>query len=141
METSVKGLTADWGADHQCRVKYRQFVERVFDKKGAWILVSSDGPLETKVADDQWALSLWTSERSAVEFAKLKELEREFRAEFIPLDELTERAIPDLIDAKLQIHPNPQDPPIGLFVPPEGFRSNIYLLLAGSGEVVSQSGD
>ena len=114
----------DWGESSACRAKYRRFVDRVFDAKGAWMLIGPDGPLETRVEGNQWALPLWTSREAASEFAELKALQ-DYCAEFIALDELLNEALADLEKANLQIHPNAQEPPVGLLIPPAGFKRNV----------------
>lgn len=132
MKTGPRENVADWGEDQQCRAKYRRFVQGVLACEGAWILVSEDGPLETKILDERWALPLWTTESAAQEFVQLKTLASTFHTEFVPLEELLNQAIPDMIEAGLEIHPDPQVEPIGLLIPPHGLKRNITFV-AGLG--------
>jgi hypothetical protein len=82
--------------------------------------------------DKEWALPLWTTEAAAQEFVQLKSLGAAFHTEFVSLDELLDKAIPDMIKAGLQIHPDAQVEPVGLLVPPDGLKRNI-MFVAGLG--------
>jgi hypothetical protein len=123
-------MAIDGSQDEPSRRKYAAFVDAVVDSGGAWCLLSDLGPSETSIptASDRSALPLWSTRALALEFAIIKGLTEQVELQFVPIIELIEEALPSAAAEHMWIHPDPQQQPCGLLLPPEGLEKNVRLV-------------